>query len=235
MWRNGECELIRLRSENASKQKTQRTAFYGLDLYSLYTSIGEVLRYLDDVDPETATIARHRYGCLTPWQTDPAAYGHAALTGTYKTCEHDVVRMLTDILTKQNRYIAQDGEQFLDAVPNARLVKNAEQYYRVMYQGSVQSWNLRDTHMFDSLRHLLDFHGKDSKAIVWAHNSHLGNAAATEMGARGEINVGYLCRSTSGPGLPGGIWHSLRNVAAASDWGASDGNQDRAAFASGQL
>ena len=221
MWRNSEVRTFVdwLRSENASKQKTQRTAFYGLDLYSLYTSIGEVLRYLDDVDPETATIARHRYGCLTPWQTDPAAYGHAALTGTYKTCEHDVVRMLTDILTKQNRYIAQDGEQFLDAVHNARLIANAERYYRIMYYGSRASWNLRDTHMFETLQALLQSYGPGSKAIVWAHNSHVGNAAATEMSARGETNIGELCRRAFGDRVYSiGFGTHAGKVAAASDW-----------------
>ena len=143
MWRNNEVRAFVdwMRKDNASKPPQRRTAFYGLDLYSLYTSIGEVLRYLDRVDPETAGIARHRYGCLTPWQNDPAAYGHAALTGAYRTCETSVVSMLRDILTKQNLYMARDGERYNDVVQNARLVANAERYYRIMYYGSRASWN----------------------------------------------------------------------------------------------
>jgi protein-L-isoaspartate(D-aspartate) O-methyltransferase len=185
----------------------------------LYTSIREVLRYLDRIDPDTAQSARNRYGCLTPWQTDPAAYGHAAITGNYKTCEKDVVHMLRDILTKQNFYIAQDGEQFIDAVYNARLVASAERYYRIMYYGSRASWNLRDTHMFETLRGLLAFHGPNSKAIVWAHNSHVGNAAATEMSARGETNIGELCRREFGDkSYSVGFGTHSGSVAAASDW-----------------
>jgi protein-L-isoaspartate(D-aspartate) O-methyltransferase len=131
MWRNNEVAPSTGCADNASKSPLAN-AFYGLDLYSLYTSIGEVLRYLDRFDPETAGIARHRYGCLTPWQNDPADYGHAALTGAYKICEKDVVHMLKDIHTKQNLYMAHDGEKYNDAVHNARLVANAERYYRIM-------------------------------------------------------------------------------------------------------
>ena len=221
MWRNNEVRAFVdwMRKDNASKPSQRRTAFYGLDLYSLYTSIGEVLRYLDRVDPETAGIARHRYGCLTPWQNDPAAYGHAALTGAYRTCEMSVVSMLRDILTKQNLYMAHDGERYNDVVQNARLVANAERYYRVMYYGSRASWNLRDSHMFETLQSLLAFHGRDSKAIVWAHNSHVGNAAATEMSARGETNIGELCRKEFGDQVYSiGFGTHSGHVAAASDW-----------------
>ena len=221
MWRNNEVRAFVdwMRGDNASKAPQKPTAFYGLDLYSLYTSIGEVLRYLDRIDPETAGVARHRYGCLTPWQNDPAAYGHAALTGAYKTCEKDVVHMLKDINTKQNLYMARDGERFNDAVNNARLVANAERYYRIMYYGSRASWNLRDGHMFQTLQSLLNFHGPDSKAIVWAHNSHVGNAAATEMSARGETNIGELCRKEFGDLMYTiGFGTHSGHVAAASDW-----------------
>jgi len=199
----------------------EAVGFYGLDLYSLYSSIDSVINYLDEVDAEAAAVARRRYGCLTPWQKDPATYGAMALSSKHSSCEQEVVAMLNAMMDKRLQYAAQDGRRFLDAVSNARLVKNAEQYYRVMYQGSVQSWNLRDTHMFDSLKHLLDFHGKNSKAIIWAHNSHLGNAAATEMGARGEINVGYLCRQQfKEQAYLVGFGTHAGTVAAASDWGA---------------
>ena len=222
MWRNEEVRAFVdwLRTGNAAKPKARRTAFYGLDLYSLYTSISEVLRYLDAVDPETANTARHRYGCLSPWESDPAAYGHAALTGNYRSCEREVVAMLKDILIKQNRYMAHDGEQFLDAVQNARLIANAERYYRIMYYGSRASWNLRDTHMFETLQALLESHGPSSKAIVWAHNSHVGNAAATEMSARSETNIGELCRQEYGGQVFSiGFGTHAGKVAAASDWG----------------
>ena len=138
-------------------------AFHGLDLYSLYDSIRAVLKYLDEVDPATARVARERYGCLTPWQSDPATYGHAALTGAYPTCELEVAVVLTDLLHKRRAYAERDGERFMDAVQNARLIANAEQYYRIMYYGSRASWNLRDSHMFETLKTLLAFYGQNPK------------------------------------------------------------------------
>ncbi|UFX44489.1 protein-L-isoaspartate(D-aspartate) O-methyltransferase [Bradyrhizobium sp. 41S5] len=221
MWRNAEMRdfIGWLRKHNGTVERMQRVAFHGLDLYSLYDSIRSVLNYLDEVDPESAKVARARYGCLTPWQHDPATYGHAALTGSYPTCEAHVVRTLTDLLTKRRAYAEHDGERFLDAEQNARLIANAERYYRIMYYGSRASWNLRDSHMFETLRNLLSFHGQDSKAVVWAHNSHIGNAGATEMAARGEHNLGQLCRKEFGDAayLIGFGTHS-GTVAAASEW-----------------
>jgi protein-L-isoaspartate(D-aspartate) O-methyltransferase len=222
MWRNTDVRdfVSWLRKHNGTVEKSKRVAFHGLDLYSLYDSIRSVLNYLDEVDPASAHVARERYGCLTPWQRDPATYGHAALTGSYPTCESDVAHALTDLLTKRREYAEHDGERFLDAEQNARLVANAERYYRIMYYGSRASWNLRDSHMFDTLKNLLAFHGPDSKAVVWAHNSHVGNAAATEMAARGEHNIGQHCRKAFGAQayLVGFGTHS-GTVAAASDWG----------------
>jgi len=221
MWRNIEVRdfVSWLRKHNGTVERNKRVAFHGLDLYSLYDSIRSVLNYLDEVDPESARVARERYGCLTPWQRDPATYGHAALTGSYPTCESHVVRALTDLLAKRRTYAEHDGERFLDAEQNARLVANAERYYRIMYYGSRASWNLRDSHMFETLKNLLAYHGPDSKAVVWAHNSHVGNAGATEMAARGEYNLGQLCRREFGEeaylvgfGTHGGT------VAAASEW-----------------
>ncbi len=221
MWRNTEVRdfVSWLRKHNGTVDRKDRVAFHGLDLYSLYDSIRSVLNYLDQVDPESARVARERYGCLTPWQRDPATYGHAALTGSYPTCETDVARALTDLLAKRRAYAEHDGERFLDAEQNARLVANAERYYRIMYYGSRASWNLRDSHMFDTLKNLLAFHGPDSKAVVWAHNSHVGNAGATEMAARGEHNIGQLCRKEFGDKayLVGFGTHS-GTVAAASQW-----------------
>ena len=218
MWRNHEVGAFVewLREWNRTQTPV---GFYGLDLYSLYRSIHLVLDYLDRVDPAAARVARERYGALMPWEGDPATYGRAAVTGSYRACEDEVVTMLRDMLARELDYAAQDGEHFLDAVGNARVVANAEAYYRVMYYGGSASWNLRDRHMFETLESLLRFHGPGAKAVLWEHNSHLGDAAATEMGVRGELNVGHLCRTTFGDGayLVGfGTDHG--SVAAAHDW-----------------
>ena len=224
MWRNAEVHdfVEWLRSWNADRRDpARRTGFYGLDLYSLFTSIAAVLRYLDEVDPDTAALARRRYACLTPWERSPAVYGRAALTGQYRTCAEPVTRMLRDMMERRLEYAVHDGERFLDAAQNARLVANAERYYRVMYAGQADSWNLRDRHMFDTLDMLLAFHGPEARAVVWEHNSHVGNAAATEMSGRGEFNVGQLCRERFGSGaflLGFGTDHGT--VAAAHDWDA---------------
>jgi len=221
MWRNREVRnfVDWLRARNAGVEAGKRVAFHGLDLYSLFNSIRSVLDYLDDIDPRTAQVARLRYGCLTPWQADPATYGQAALTGAYQTCEDEVVSMLMDLMQKRRAYAEHDGERFLDAMQNARLIANAERYYRTMYYGSRSSWNLRDSHMFETLKDLLNFHGPGSRAIVWAHNSHVGDSAATEMSSRGEYNIGQLCRQEFGNAayLVGFGTHS-GTVAAASNW-----------------
>jgi protein-L-isoaspartate(D-aspartate) O-methyltransferase len=221
MWRNEDVrEFVDwLHIHNSNLAVDRRVAFHGLDLYSLYSSIRSVLKYLTDVDPATAEVARIRYGCLTPWQADPATYGKAALTGSYRSCEKDVIRMLVDLVKKNREYAEHDGERFLDAVQNARLVANAERYYRVMYYGSRESWNLRDTYMFETLKTLQEYYGGDNKAIVWAHNSHVGDAAATEMSARNEINIGHLCREEFGDDAYSiGFGTDNGTVAAASDW-----------------
>jgi protein-L-isoaspartate(D-aspartate) O-methyltransferase len=179
----------RLREWNAARPSGAQTGFYGLDLYSLYTSIRAVLAYLDDVDPDAARVARARYGCLEPWEHDPASYGAAALRGRFDGCAAEVVRMLEHLLHQRLDYEPRDAERFFDAERNAALVKNAESYYRAMYYGPHSSWNLRDQHMFETFRALLDRAGPESRAIVWAHNSHLGNAAATAMSAARPISA----------------------------------------------
>lgn len=221
MWRNREVQSFVdwLRAYNEIKGAEERVAFHGIDLYSLYTSIRSVLAYLDDVDPEAAETARERYGCLTPWQSDPATYGRAALTGRYRSCEDPVARMLSSLLERRRDYALKDGERYFDAVQNAKLIANAEHYYRIMYYGSRASWNLRDRHMFETLKSLLEFYGADSKAIVWAHNSHVGDALATEMALRGEHNLGQLCRAEFGRGVyTVGFGTDHGQVAAASNW-----------------
>jgi protein-L-isoaspartate(D-aspartate) O-methyltransferase len=221
MWRNTEVrEFIDwLHEYNKVLPYDDRTGFYGLDLYSLYNSARAVVNYLDEVDPDLATVARSRYGCLSPWEADPAAYGHAALTGAYRDCEQDVVSMLSELQNKRLEYVYNDGERFLDASQNARLVANAERYYRMMYYGSRASWNLRDSHMFDTLLNIMQFHGESAKAIVWAHNSHIGDASATEMAARGEHNIGQLCRKKfKDESYRIGFGTDHGTVAAASNW-----------------
>jgi len=205
MWRNREVsEFVEwLRERNAAARDPERQAgFYGLDLYSLYGSIGVVLDYLDRVDPAAARVARARYACLAPWTGNPAAYGRAAITDRYANCEPEVVAMLVDMISRRLEYVQRDGTRFLDAAQNARLIANAERYYRIMYHGSVASWNLRDQHMFDTLATLLAFHGPESKAVVWEHNSHVGDAAAMEvMAVRPAHPESYerLCHDTEIP------------------------------------
>jgi protein-L-isoaspartate(D-aspartate) O-methyltransferase len=224
MWRNQDVHdfVEWLRYFNGeTADPARRVSFHGLDLYSLYTSAAAVVGYLERVDPAAAAVARKRYGCLMPWERDPATYGRAALTGRYRTCEDDVVAALRELLARRLEYSRQDGERFLDAAQNAQLVANAERYYRTIYYGSTASWNLRDQHMFDTLQSLMAFHGPETKIVVWEHNSHIGDAAATEMAARGELNVGQLCRAAYGKGaylLGFGTDHGT--VAAASDWDA---------------
>lgn len=224
MWRNHEVRdfVDWLHKLNSARRAENRVAFHGLDLYSMHDSIRFILQYLDEVDPETAAVARERYGCLTPWQKDPASYGHAALTGTFQTCEAQVVAALKDLMAKRNAYADKDGERFLDASQNAQLVVNAERYYRTMYYGSRASWNLRDQHMFDTLKTLLKHHRPGAKGVVWAHNSHVGNAGATEMAGRGEFNIGALCRKQFGRNCYLiGFGTDRGTVAAASDWGGA--------------
>ena len=197
-----------------------QVGFYGLDLYSLFSSIDAVLSYLDKVDPETAEIARTRYGCLMPWSDDLGMYSRVTISKQYRECEEDVITTLQDLLKKRMEYSIKDGEQFFNAEQNARLVKNAERYYRTMYYAENNSWNQRDQHMFETLQSVLKHRGPDSKAVIWEHNSHIGDARATQMSARGEFNIGQLARQEYGDSaylIGFGTDHGT--VAAASEWG----------------
>ncbi|RUU35373.1 protein-L-isoaspartate(D-aspartate) O-methyltransferase [Mesorhizobium sp. M6A.T.Ca.TU.002.02.2.1] len=223
MWRNTDVaafvDWMRLHNERI-RISSRLAGFYGLDIYNMSGSIAAVLQYLDRVDPQAAKIARERYGCLTPWQNEPSTYGRVALTSGYEKCEQAVLEQCRELLAKQLDYAQQDGVDFLDVTQNARLIASAERYYRIMYYGGAQSWNLRDTHMFETLEHLLEARGPNAKAVVWAHNSHIGDARYTEMGiVRDEVNIGQLCRQRFGDGaaLIGLGTHS-GTVAAASDW-----------------
>lgn len=222
MWRNAEVlEFVDwLRVHNEALPAGRRCAFRGLDVYSLGASIEAVLAYLDRVDPAASLAARRRYGCLTPWHGEPAGYGRAVRHRGEESCETEVVQQLSELLARRLDYLERDGEAFFDAVQNARIVQAAENYYRAMYRSSAESWNLRDRHMFATLQALLAHRGEGTKAVVWAHNSHIGNAAATAMGWRGEFNIGELCRMVYGDeAVLIGFGTDTGTVAAADDWG----------------
>jgi protein-L-isoaspartate(D-aspartate) O-methyltransferase len=223
MWRNREIYtfLHRLRAANANKRSRDvQSGFYGLDVYSLSASIDAVLAYLDRIDPAAARVAGERYGCLAPWRAEPARYGRMALGSGFKKCEREVVAVLKDLLAKRLAYTADDGDAFFNAQQNARIVGEAERYYRAMYYGTAAAWNLRDQHMFDTLKALLAHRAPNAKAVVWAHNSHIGDASFTEMGrVRGEHNLGQLCRQQYGAeAILIGFGTDRGTVAAASDW-----------------
>ena len=223
MWRNEEVRgfVDWLHGYNSARPAHARVAFHGLDLYSLYSSIRAVLEYLEEVDPDLAIHARQRYECLAPFEGEPAIYAKAALNPDYQTCEKPVLDMLNELLSRHRRYAEHDSDRFLDAIQNARLVADAEEYYRTMYYGSHSAWNLRDTHMFETLESLLKHYGDGSKAVVWAHNSHVGDSDATDMSRRGEFNIGRLCRARFGKDLYTiGFGTDHGTVAAASNWDA---------------
>ncbi|KGQ19679.1 Protein-L-isoaspartate O-methyltransferase [Lysobacter dokdonensis DS-58] len=227
MWRNREFESVVqwLHRFNADRAMGDRAGLFGLDLYSMGASMRAVIDYLDDVDPDAAHAARERYACLTPWTRDPAEYGRMSVRAGHALCEPAVMKTLMALLDKHREYIADDGPgeatEWFDATQNARLVRNAEKYYRTMYEGAAQSWNQRDQHMFDTLQQLLDAGGPQSRAVVWAHNSHIGDARFTEMGMRGEFNLGQLCKKRWGSAASTiGFGTHTGTVAAASDWDA---------------
>ena len=210
---------LKAHNEKISSAEEQ-TGFYGLDLYSMFSSMEVVLNYLEEVDPETAEVARLRYGCMMPWANDPAMYAQVTLTRQYRECEKDVLDTLQNLMKKRVDYCRADGERFFNAEQNARLVANAERYYRTMYYAENNSWNQRDQHMFETLKSVLKFRGPTSKAVIWEHNSHIGDARATQMSARGEFNIGQLARQEYGDNaylIGFGTDHGT--VAAASEWG----------------
>jgi erythromycin esterase-like protein len=231
MWRNADVlDFIGwLRAHNdALPNSNNKVGFYGLDLYSLHSSIEAVLGYLAKVDPEAAKRARYRYSCFDHFGENTQAYGYAASFDLTESCENEVISQLIDLRRRAADYASRDGrvaaDDFFFAEQNARLVKNAEEYYRSMFRRSVPSWNLRDRHMAETLESLvahLENQGQAAKVVVWEHNSHLGDARATEMGERGELNVGQLVRERHGSDavLVGFSTYS-GTVTAASDWDA---------------
>ncbi|WP_237219605.1 erythromycin esterase family protein [Sphingomonas arenae] len=220
MWRNLEFDqfLRWLRIHNTEVAPERQAGLFGLDLYNLHGSMRAVIGFLEEKDPALAAEARQRYDCLAPFSRDPARYGAMALSAGYAFCADGAVAVLRDLLEQQ--CLGGDCDEWLDAAANARLVKNAEGYYRAMFHGSDDSWNLRDTHMFETLCQLLDAKGPSAKAVVWAHNSHIGDARATGMGRqRGELNIGQLAKQKFGAEarLIGFGTHT-GTVAAADDW-----------------
>jgi erythromycin esterase-like protein len=229
MWRNTVVvEFIEwLRAHNASLPSgVAKVGFYGLDLYSLHASMKAVLRYLEKVDPEAAKRARERYSCFDHFGEGTQGYGLMTRLNLSKSCEEEVVGQLLELQRRAPDYVRRDArvmeDEFFYAEQNARLVKNAEAYYRAMLLEEVSSWNLRDRHMAETLEALvahLGRKGRAAKVAVWEHNSHLGDARATDMGRRGELNVGQLTREKHGRQtvLVGFTTHH-GTVTAASNW-----------------
>ena len=201
MWRNNDVlDFVKwLRTFNDTIDESRRIGFYGIDLYSLHSSMQAVLDYLDKTNIDAARRARYRYSCFEAFAEDPQHYGYAASFDLSKSCEENVLSQLADLRSRAGEYMTRDGfvarDEYFFAEQNARLVKDAEEYYREMFRGRVSSWNLRDRHMTETIVALashLRTQDLPAKIVVWAHNSHLGDARATDMGRRGEWNVGQL-------------------------------------------
>ncbi|HET9776379.1 MAG TPA: erythromycin esterase family protein [Gemmatimonadaceae bacterium] len=225
MWRNTVVlDFVEwLRDENSSRNERGKTGFFGLDLYSLFNSMRTVVDYLEKVDPDAARRARYRYSCFEHFGEDSQAYGYAASFNLTRSCEDEAVNQLVELERRAIEYLSRSGgDDFFDAEQNARLVKNAEEYYRSMFRGRHSSWNLRDTHMVETVDALVahyERHGRTPKIVIWAHNSHLGDARATEMGNRGELNVGQLIRQKyDGRSVLVGFTTYTGTVTAAHDW-----------------
>jgi erythromycin esterase-like protein len=230
MWRNRDVlafvEWLRARND-AHVNAVTKARFYGLDLYSLRASMEAVVDYLDRVDPEEAKRARARYSCFDHVGAEGQQYGYALAYAGAIPCENEVVTQLIELRRKADAYLRRDGwvadDEFFFAEQNARLVRNAEEYYQQMYRAEVSSWNLRDRHMagtLDALIEHLDRQRPRAKVIVWEHNSHVGDARSTEMGQRGELNVGQLARQRYGnESVLIGFTTYDGTVTAASEWG----------------
>jgi len=234
MWRNADVlDFVGwLREHNDGRPAAERAGFYGLDLYSLRTSMQAVLEYLAKVDPAAARRAQQRYACFDHFGADLQRYAHAAGYGLSASCEGEVVTQLVELHQRAAEYAQRNGriapDEFFYAEQNARLVRNAEEYYRTMLHGRAESWNLRDRHMAETLSALLAYLDRarpNARLVIWAHNSHLGDARATQMGEHGELNVGQLARERFGAGavLVGFTTHT-GTVTAASGW---DGPAER--------
>ncbi len=225
MWRNTEVYALVewLAAHNRELAPAARVAFHGLDLYSMHRSMAAVLAYLDRTDPEAARRARYRYGCFDHYGEDPQTYGYAARFALTPPCEEAVISQLRDLLAADAEPAALPSELF-DAQQNAQVVRNAERYYRTMFAGRVSSWNVRDRHMMQTLERIvahLERDGARAKVVVWAHNSHLGDARYTAMSDEGELNLGQLVRQRYGQeSFLVGFTTSTGTVTAATAWDA---------------
>lgn len=231
MWRNtvmvGFLDWLRARNELVTANDRQ-VGIYGMDLYSLHASMDAVIRYLEKADPEAAKRARRRYACFEYFGDDPQRYGYLTTRKGEEPCEDEVVAQLVDLRRRYGSVLVTDGEaarnEHFYAEQNARVVAGAEAYYRAMFRGRADSWNLRDTHMVETLAELVKHSEAQGhshpKVIVWAHNSHLGDARATDMGEQGEVNLGQLARERFGSVFSIGFSTWSGEVTAASDWGA---------------
>lgn len=231
MWRNtAVAEFVTwLRAYNDSLPAgARKVGFYGLDLYSIYTSMEEVVRYLEGVDPDAAFRARDRYACFGHFGRDPHAYARETGLKGAQSCERGAVEQLVELRAMAAEAALSDSRLDEDkrfyAEQNARLVVDAEHYYRAVFRGGQDSWNLRDRHMAQTLEELVAHaHRRESsaKAVVWEHNSHVGDARATDMGELGQLNVGQLMRERHGAqSFSAGFTTYTGTVTAASDWGA---------------
>ena len=229
MWRNADIlDFVGwLRTWNEQvENESEKVGVYGFDLYSLYSSIEAVIAYLEKVDPEAAKAARNRYACFEHFGDDSQTYGLTAGVDVSLSCEKQVIEQLQELQEKAASLLRHDGKKAFDelffAEQNAVVTLEAERYYRALYRGRPNTWNLRDTHMVDTLGRLLEHsaqQGRNPKAIIWAHNSHLGDARATTMQQRGEVNVGQLIRERhGGDAFLVGFTTYGGTVTAASDW-----------------
>jgi erythromycin esterase-like protein len=229
MWRNTEVLKFAewLKVYNSHSQRAVPVGFYGIDLYGMTASMQAVLEYLDRLDPTAAASARERYACFGQFINNPQGYGYATASGFWESCEEEAVAQLREMQRMSWKYTEKDGalagEEYFSAEHNAELVHSAEQYYRALYRGRPNTWNMRDRHMFKTLEklsaHLEQKLDRPARIAVWAHNSHLGNAAATDMSNRGEINIGQLtAEKYEKESLRIGFSSSRGTVTAASDW-----------------
>ena len=223
MWANREViDLVDwMRAYNHSRDTERRVGFYGLDVYSLWDSMRGVTEFLQRVDPELAAAAKRAYRCFEPYAEDVQEYARAtALVPT--SCEDEAVSVLRDLRANAPQFADDGRESFFNAEQNALVARNAERYYRTMVRGGSASWNVRDYHMVETLDRLVAHHGPASKAIVWEHNTHVGDARFTDMASAGMINVGQLARQAherEGVVLVGFGTHR-GTVIAAEEWGA---------------
>jgi erythromycin esterase len=199
MWANLEViELAEwLRAHNEKLPAERKVGFYGLDVYSLWDSMHAVLEYLERSDGKAAESARKAFECFEPYSEDVQEYARATMW-VPESCEDEVITLLRDLRKTIPKYDADGREAYFDAEQNALVAKNAELYYRTMVRGGASSWNIRDGHMFETLERLMRHHGPDAKAIVWEHNTHIGDARATDMRALGEVNLGQFVREEHG-------------------------------------